>query len=485
MNVIEKNQIQLIIMPIEWLDGKESIRFSEKIRDDTSNARLVTYGDQAVSCSEVILLGADNYFELEISQEQCGLILKCEYDTVMRTWRREARRFAAEKARNQLMYARIKDSFENTTIDMINRKFHFRFHEGLFRTILLRVDYTNKNKEVFDWFYMFDEAIVAEVMDALQEISYDIYVEFRMNGPMFYCNYAEDNDEMLFRVLEQLYERLFEDIVCDKSIQLSARIGSAYRSVEGFSESREETYNAYQEYFEREGYTIWLFDQNEYANLWNNRQAQKIYEKLCRAGVDLDRDIFCQCVEELKKINFKVISGLLPRYIDYFFAENEKLIASFTNCSHARKKMIQSVNFYGTKEGMLENFLKQGTGMIDSILRVAPRGIRVIHMTERYVTEHYSKKISVAELADYLQLNPSYFSHLFVTETGRSFSDYLLKYRMDKAVELLSSNNMTVGEIAEKVGYADQRYFSRMFRKVMGKTPTEFRKNIPFIASSI
>lgn len=158
---------------------------------------------------------------------------------------------------------------------------------------------------------------------------------------------------------------------------------------------------------------------------------------------------------------------------------NAAIIASYANVEHVRKKVIQSMNFASSKESLMETFLTQYHAIIRDILHVAPRGVRVIHMARQYVADHYRQKISVQDVADRLHLNPSYFSHLYVKETGQHFSDYLMEYRIEKSKELLMSTNMSVGEVAETVGYDDQRYFSRIFRRMTGMNPTEFRKNVP------
>ena len=93
------------------------------------------------------------------------------------------------------------------------------------------------------------------------------------------------------------------------------------------------------------------------------------------------------------------------------------------------------------------------------------------------ISKRYNQDISLQELADMLNMNPGYLSSLFKKKTGISFVQYLTNYRMKKAVEMLRTTENSVEEIAEKVGYQNANYFIKVFKKTVGMTISEFRKN--------
>ena len=93
-----------------------------------------------------------------------------------------------------------------------------------------------------------------------------------------------------------------------------------------------------------------------------------------------------------------------------------------------------------------------------------------------YLEENMDRMISRREAAKYVFLNEDYFSRMFRKETGMGFKEYLLKIKMDYAGKLLANTTMPVTLIASKVGYENFTNFSQMFRKMMGITPTEYRK---------
>ena len=89
---------------------------------------------------------------------------------------------------------------------------------------------------------------------------------------------------------------------------------------------------------------------------------------------------------------------------------------------------------------------------------------------------HFSNKnLRLEDVANYVDRNPSYFSHLFITKTGSSFTEVLAGIRLKEAKRLLIETRKPVKEIALLVGYQNANYFSRMFREAYDMSPREFR----------
>ncbi|OXS78708.1 response regulator transcription factor [Domibacillus enclensis] len=93
-----------------------------------------------------------------------------------------------------------------------------------------------------------------------------------------------------------------------------------------------------------------------------------------------------------------------------------------------------------------------------------------------FIEAHFYEDISAEQAADYAGISISYFSLLFKQVTGSTFLDYVTTFRIEKACRMLVQTQLKTYEIAEKVGYTDQRYFSQVFKKRVGVTPSEYRK---------
>ena len=89
---------------------------------------------------------------------------------------------------------------------------------------------------------------------------------------------------------------------------------------------------------------------------------------------------------------------------------------------------------------------------------------------------HYTEPVTVELIAREIQLNPVYCGALFSKETGQTILQYTNQLRITKAKELLHFTNDPVSEIAAEVGIEDLYYFSRLFKKLVGISPSEYRK---------
>lgn len=100
---------------------------------------------------------------------------------------------------------------------------------------------------------------------------------------------------------------------------------------------------------------------------------------------------------------------------------------------------------------------------------------RLIRQAEDFVAKNYRRDISVKEVADLVRLSPNYFSHLFKKTTGANFTEYVNAVRVAQARRLLAESDLKIYEIAETVGYTDYKYFSAVFTRLAGSSPSRYR----------
>ncbi len=101
----------------------------------------------------------------------------------------------------------------------------------------------------------------------------------------------------------------------------------------------------------------------------------------------------------------------------------------------------------------------------------------VIKTVLNYIKEHYNHDVSLETLSKLVYLNPKYLSTLFKKETGETISNHIAHIRIEKAKELMSDIRLKTYEIADKVGIHDSRYFSQLFKRHTGLTPSQYRDN--------
>lgn len=94
---------------------------------------------------------------------------------------------------------------------------------------------------------------------------------------------------------------------------------------------------------------------------------------------------------------------------------------------------------------------------------------------EKYLKDHYQYELKLEDAARHANLSVYYFSKWFKKNFNQTFSEYLSQLRMDIALKLLTQTNLSVKEISYRVGFKDPNYFSKLFKKIVGKSPTDYR----------
>ncbi|WP_458460652.1 response regulator [Paenibacillus sp.] len=136
------------------------------------------------------------------------------------------------------------------------------------------------------------------------------------------------------------------------------------------------------------------------------------------------------------------------------------------------KSSVQAFQFQQTKKALLK---WTASLMIQNNLENRSKsGKPLIEVIRKYIDDQY-RTVSLDEIAEQFHINKNYFCSLFKNTTGTSFLEYVTSLRMKHAQQLLSSSTLKTYEISDIVGYQDQRYFSQVFRKYTGQTPTDYR----------
>jgi YesN/AraC family two-component response regulator len=143
------------------------------------------------------------------------------------------------------------------------------------------------------------------------------------------------------------------------------------------------------------------------------------------------------------------------------------------NCSYL-KKIEESSSLEEIKE-ILFVITDQMAGFIFSFQGVCH--FSALRKAERYIWTHYTRKISLKEIADVSGLSASYFSTIFKEEMGENLSNYINRLRVEKAATMLLTTNLPISGIANACGFEDQSWFSKTFKNFTGSTPGIFREH--------
>ena len=237
-----------------------------------------------------------------------------------------------------------------------------------------------------------------------------------------------------------------------------------------------------------------------YRALYGNNRAINISEIEPQTGGDLswERDLLSGIMKHLRLGNRQALDEEIDRCVPHFreagFTLQRYQLFILTLCTEIlefcasnnldmdfvtgnRQKLYEKVFQSDSPEemsGWMKELCHRGQEMYlkqreDSTLSFVSRSIE-------YVGSHYADTdISIETVCRELGVSAAYFSTVFKKETGKTFISYLTDYRMEKAVELLMTTQDRTYMIADKVGYADSNYFSYVFKKQFGTSPSRYR----------
>ncbi|WP_127581460.1 response regulator [Paenibacillus koleovorans] len=107
----------------------------------------------------------------------------------------------------------------------------------------------------------------------------------------------------------------------------------------------------------------------------------------------------------------------------------------------------------------------------------------VIFDIARYLEQHYARELTLQQLADQFFLSREYISRKFKQQLGENMVDFLSRIRVDKSKLLLLNPLLKIADVAQSVGYQDEKYFSKVFKKLEGVSPNEYRKTMKLVES--
>lgn len=127
------------------------------------------------------------------------------------------------------------------------------------------------------------------------------------------------------------------------------------------------------------------------------------------------------------------------------------------------------------KELVLRDLLR----LSSFLARLAQREHNIIYDIVDYIERHYHEDISLQHIADRFFMSREYISRRFKQELGENISDCITRTRMEKAKRFLQNRELRIAQIAEMTGYQDEKYFSKVFKKNVGLSPTDYRRKLP------
>lgn len=201
-------------------------------------------------------------------------------------------------------------------------------------------------------------------------------------------------------------------------------------------------------------------------------------------------DALCVCEKEyvdlvITDIRMPVMDGIafLERLAKLPRPVYTVIISAYEDFEYARRALRLNVKDYLTKpfsrqamKTLLENARRECAAQIDHPAEKPLENAPPVEDCLQYIAQHYDEEFTLEDLAGRFHFHPNYLSVLIRQHTGMPFSKHVTRLRINRACELLSKSEEPIQAVAQQIGYRDTSYFIRVFKGVMGVSPSRYRR---------
>jgi two-component system, response regulator YesN len=382
---------------------------------------------------------------------------------------------------NEILFQRVKRT-KDITIDMINKTYEFKFREGLFQIITMKLDGVERSYASNVKFL--EEKFIKMIRNNFMEFCYDLEFYFLDNTCYIILNYKSEHKKQIRRQCKALLDEILVQREIFVNLEVTIGLGTVDEDIRMLDYSYKTAVWAYEQrlvlgtnrIIEGEAAVSnqlaesqLFYDFNHEMNIALERldkdavvtAIRRLREELKNRPEISGHEILQMAKEVCNLFLFSMRSNKLPIESGDTFLEDFSMNANDFGSIH---KLYQYLS--DTLVACLQKALEDKKQLDTKPIREA----------KQYIQNNYMKQISLEEVSQTVGFNATYFSSLFKKETGYTFLEYLSEIRINKAKELLKETNHNVTVICEQVGYSDIKHFTKIFAKHTNLKPNEYRK---------
>ncbi len=185
--------------------------------------------------------------------------------------------------------------------------------------------------------------------------------------------------------------------------------------------------------------------------------------------------IFAYCLEKAPNVIRMIYGGSASTPVDMQYMYNHTACQGYMGGSSFDRIPIERALYNTTRAFKSGGEFHEDDPMM-ALMNGEWNSRNYIDNIKKYIADNYSKEIHLGDLALLAHISSPHLSMKFKKEMGVSFSEYLIRFRIHKAEELLENSTLNCLEVAERVGYQDYAQFSKIFKKYVGLSPMDWRK---------
>lgn len=365
--------------------------------------------------------------------------------------------------------------------NVINQEYSTSFQEGIFQAVFVKLDMKRQENEI--------HTIISKIekyTNVLKECCEEYITIPVHSGTITLMNYKSEQQKIIRKKIEEMYENILHYVESFEGFSVFAGVGEKGYS---FQDSRYCLKTAADAIKYRisisgggiiysEDYKFTPYDLEKIVTAG----ARQSYMARLSAG-DIDGAVQ-NLISQWREIHYRrdnyspvLIYDLAMLYVDMLseYCKNQDYYKR--EYEERLKDWHMQIDNAGTEKEIMD---RTEVFIVETLEKIEyekkQKDVKPIRVIKKYIEEHFMEEVSLQQLAEIVDMNASYVSSVFKKETGQTYSEYLLKCRIDHASRLLVDTGKSIREIGEECGYQDTRYFSKQFLKQVGLKPSEYRK---------
>lgn len=484
IELIQKYKPEIIFsdMKMPKMDG---IQLLEWIKENqpTSKTVVVTGYDDYHYMRKAIHFGSTDYILKPIDPEALNYTL----ETAVNEWKKEEEDRKKKLSSHQLINE-MKPVYRDRKLtqlmnkDIVSETQYEEFGLHLsrkYQAAIVRV--TGKTIEAFqgdrDLAYF---TVLNVINEILLEQECGIGFRYLLNKGeivIIFWNKFEHAEYLLAGIYKNLKKVM--DISCP--IALGKYVEDRYRIIDSYNYAKQILLSS--NILEKKEIRVYLHETNQ--PILTSLMAYSNDIELAVQGGEIGsfEEIIVRMTKEFKESRFLSLKQLIHYEKEYQVISNQ-WFKKYTLPFHAADEVEKRIDPFFDQNGQfqLDKYIIRKQREICLFLKKVERisqkkKVNIIYDIEKYLQANYDRDVKLQEIAEQFYLSREYISRKFKQEFEENISDYVVKIRMNKAKSLLRNSQLKIYEIANMIGYQDDKYFRKVFKKVEGVTPNEYRES--------
>ncbi|WP_339266246.1 AraC family transcriptional regulator [Paenibacillus sp. FSL W8-0187] len=362
--------------------------------------------------------------------------------------------------------------FKNFALDTAAAK-ELWVSEGAFMVIVYQLRYRHVPSRQLDALMTRATGKIKDMITLQIQESFPLSHTLQMEGKQILSIvYTQEKSDMLQQCLSQL-KQIFDQ---DQSTYLvNIAVSSVFQQTSDFDRAYAEAMSLLQQAMPiEETQIIWEKERREDVTGFTAEQEHEFYVNLQAGNESSCQSLIERALDRLQRQ--EATADQLSHFAKSVSVRMRRTVELLKINIDALPDYAEKLAYSVTPEQYRDILLDELAHAAHAIRLKREEHYDIIQYVFHYLESHYAEEISLEQLASKLNMSPTYLSGYIKEKTGNNFSDQLNAIRITKAKELLQTTNMPIQEVGNRIGYRNVTSFIRMFKKVTGQTPGDYRK---------